>query len=213
MAKRANLKSLRKDEVITLKISLDATDSVVWRRIVVPGHFTLEALHSVIQMTMGWQMSHLCEFRIGTKRYAEPSEYDEKPIGSLNTPIVAAIKDQKSFQYIYDFGDGWQHTIKVEKIGARDRSMNYPICIGGENACPPEDCGGVPGFANLKTVIGDPEHGDFDDMMTWLGGFYDPKSFDPNRINKDMLWVTDWTAEPNDHGLYRPFNSEEEMSF
>jgi hypothetical protein len=146
------------EQVFQLHVSLKETEPLVWRRIMVPGFFTLEALHSILQITMGWQMSHLYDFQIGEARYAAPDEFDETPVKSLASSISAALRDQKTFAYNYDFGDSWQHEILVEALTGRDETMHYPICIGGEKACPPEDCMGTPGYEELKKKISNPKH-------------------------------------------------------
>ena len=208
MAKKVDFRKRPQDEVYTLHVSLPGTTPLVWRRIMVPGLFTLEKLNPVIQLTMGWQMKHLYDFHVGSDRFAEPDDFDETPVKGLAATITAAVRDAKTFSYNYDFGDDWRHTITVEKISAREKNMSYPICVGGENACPPEDCGGFPGFEELKEKVADKKHPEHAEIMMWLGGYYDPRSFDANRINRDMLWMIDWEREPNDQGLYLPFNSE-----
>lgn len=218
MAKKKTLTPVKRapEQVFTLRVSLDETEPSIWRRIIVPASFTLEALHSVLQIAMGWQMSHLYDFQIGKNRFAEPDDFDETPVKPVTTTIAAALKSEKSFVYNYDFGDSWRHTIVVERAAERTAAMNYPICISGENACPPEDCGGFPGFESLKQTISDPANEEFAEMMQWLGGYYSPFSFDANRINRDLLWTVDWRAEPNDQGLYIPYNainSAEEILF
>jgi hypothetical protein len=207
--KKADFKKRPQDQIFKFHISLPGTDPLVWRRVHVPGLFTLEALNSVFQLVMGWQMKHLYDFKIGNVRYSDPDEYDDTA-KSPYASIAAAVGEQKSFQYTYDFGDDWQHEVIVEETVSCSELSSYPVCVGGENACPPEDCHGVPGYADLLKVIADPEHPEFKDMMRWLGGYFNPASFDPNRINRDMLWLIDWKKGPNDQGLYLPFNFTEE---
>jgi hypothetical protein len=115
--------------------------------------------------------------------------------------------------YNYDFGDSWQHTVLVEDVLSRDEIFNYPICIGGENACPPEDCGGTSGFEELKEKVKDPEHEEHAEIMRWLGGYYSPFSFDANRINRDLLWAVNWKGGPNDQGLFLPNNVPDDCPF
>ncbi len=193
------------NQVFKLKVSLDDTTPVVWRRILVPGTFSLEALHSVIQLSMGWQMSHLYDFHIGNERYADPDEFDEKSPRPLATSLNAALKFETSFTYNYDFGDDWHHTITVEEVTSNGDEVRNPVCIDGENACPPEDCGGTPGFEELKKQVEDHKHPEHQGIMRWLGGYYSPYSFDANRINRDLLGSVNWKAGPNDQGLYHPF--------
>lgn len=192
-------------QVFRLHISLSGTLPIVWRRVLVPGHFTLVALHSIIQHTMGWQMSHLYDFQIGKSRFSEPDEYDTHPIKSVSTSIESALKEIKTFAYNYDFGDSWQHEIKVEEVESPEEVFRYPICIGGENACPPEDCGGFPGYENLKEAVSNKKHPEHVELLSWVGGYFNPEAFDANRVNRDFLWNINWAAKPNDQGLYIPF--------
>ncbi len=203
--KKASKLSLVNEQIFQLRISLMLTKPLVWRRVLVPGTFSLEALHSVLQISMGWQMSHLYDFQIGKVRFAEPDEFDRTPVKSLGTKLSTALRGEKSFFYNYDFGDGWRHEVTVEAVTDRDRNLRYPICIAGENACPPEDCGGPSGYESLLEKIRNPKDPEHAEMMAWIGGFFDPLSFDPNRINSDLLWTIDW-AVPNDQGLYIPFS-------
>lgn len=213
MAKKSDFRKRPQDQIFTLHISLEGTSPVVWRRLMVPGLFTLDKLHSVLQLVMGWQMSHLYDFEIKGERYAEPDDFDETKVKSLAAGLASAVKDQKTFFYNYDFGDGWRHKVTVEDVHARDEMFNYPICIGGENACPPEDCGGAPGFDELKKTLANKKNPEYKERLQWVGGYYDPKSFDANRINRDMLWMVDWNSDPNDQGLYLPFNGDSNSEF
>lgn len=210
--KKAISKNRPENQILKLRISLEGTEPLVWREVLVPSYFTLEALHSIVQLVMGWQMSHLYDFEIDGQRYSEPDEFDELPSKSLASSISAALNGETSFRYTYDFGDSWRHLIEVKEVTTIDDGFNYPICIDGENACPPEDCGGIPGFEDLKEKLAnkkDPEH---KEMLRWVGGYFNPKSFDANRINRDMLWAVDWRGEPNSQGLYHPFHESEDES-
>ncbi len=85
--------------------------------------------------------------------------------------------------YDYDFGDGWSHELRIEKRLAADPRLSYPLCIGGARACPPEDCGGTHGYERLLEALADSDDAEHDDMLRWLGGHFDPESFDVNRTN------------------------------
>ena len=87
--------------------------------------------------------------------------------------------------YEYDFGDDWHHTVLLEKILPVDKGRVYPVCIGGRRACPPEDCGGPLGYARMLEILGDPEHEEHEGMMTWLGGSFDPESFEAATVRFD----------------------------
>lgn len=99
------------------------------------------------------------------------------------------IKDSSKFSYTYDFGDGWHHVIEIVKVLEHDPHMNYPAYIAGENACPPEDCGGPYGFENLKKALAGKDGKQKNEALSWVKGFYDPKTFDPNFINRYLLWA------------------------
>lgn len=88
--------------------------------------------------------------------------------------------------YDYDFGDDWKHEILVQKILEPDPKGNYPVCLGGERACPPEDCGGTPGYEEFLAAIRDPKHEEHDGMLEWVGGSFDPEAFDVKAINRNL---------------------------
>jgi hypothetical protein len=84
--------------------------------------------------------------------------------------------------YTYDFGDDWRHDIVVEKVLERERAVTYPRCTGGRRAAPPDDCGGIWGYAELVEILSDPTHPDHDDRLDWLG-LDDATDFDPARFD------------------------------
>ena len=92
--------------------------------------------------------------------------------------VGSAIGACRSFQYEYDFGDSWDHEVVVEESVTSARGLKHAVCLTGENACPPEDCGGVYGYADLLQVLADPRHEEHEHMMEWAGGPIDPASFD-----------------------------------
>ncbi|KAF0151421.1 MAG: plasmid pRiA4b ORF-3 family protein [Ignavibacteria bacterium] len=85
-------------------------------------------------------------------------------------------------RYEYDFGDSWIHTVKFEKILQAAVDEKYPKCIDGKMACPPEDCGGIYGYYDLLKVLRNPKNEDYNEMLEWLGGEFDPKKFDPKDV-------------------------------
>jgi hypothetical protein len=169
-----------------LKITLKRSDPPIWRRIVVRSDMTLRRLHGVIQRVMGWTDSHLHQFIAGNTYYGTP---DPEMMGfgrqilSEKRYTVADLAPavKRSFSYEYDFGDGWEHKIVVEKILPPDPEFQHPICVTGENACPPEDCGGIGGYYELLEILADPRHPEHESMKEWLG--YD---LDPARFNLDI---------------------------
>ena len=184
--------------IYSLKVTLDESQPEVWRKILVPGKFNLEKLHFVIQIVMGWENSHLHEFEIKGKRYINP---DDDPDGMEGFPpsfsekkvkIAEVLNPSDSFKYLYDFGDGWAHTIFVEELNSPNDIFNYPLCVSGANACPPEDCGGIYGYENLLKNLKDKKLEEHNSSMRWIGGQFDPHSFDANRVNRDGLWLQKW---------------------
>jgi hypothetical protein len=169
----------RDDSVYVLKITLEEVEPPVWRRIQVPGSITLERLDMVIQKAMGWHNSHLHEFEVGGRRYGQPvqdePEYKVEPEWKLT--LRAAV---------YDLGDDWGHEVLVEAIQAPAAPLKHPVCISGERACPPEDCGGAPGYANLLDVLRDRSHPEHRDMLAWAGRGFDPERFDPAAVNRKL---------------------------
>lgn len=177
--------------VYQLKITLKGIKPPVWRRILVPENYTFYDLHFAIQSAMGWYHCHLHEFIFNRDKYDQFSigdpENDEfgysEIIDERAVRLFEYLTDEKQrFDYIYDFGDDWEHAVVVEKILPRDQNAEYPVCFAGKRACPPEDCGGVWGYEELLEVISDPGHEEYDEMIEWLGGEFDPEEFDPDAV-------------------------------
>ncbi len=177
-----------------LKITLKYSRPVIWRRIVVPASFKLDRLHDVIQRVMPWTNSHLHHFMVGTPYgrdcafYGQPNsefaglgsdELDEKRFTLADIAPGAKAK----FIYEYDFGDGWEHQIVVEKVLPPEAGFKHVICLAGANACPPDDCGGIPGYYQMLEIIADPKHPEQESMKEWLGGEWDPARFDLDGAN------------------------------
>ncbi len=172
--------------VYQLRIELVDVQPEVWRTVLVPGSTTLTKVHVTILWGMGWEGGHLHEFTIGYQAYGTPDpDYDDgREIKSEGRYTLASVVGRlKSFRYEYDFGDGWEHVIKVENILPPDPNLKAPVCIAGANACPPEDCGGPMGYEEFLEAINDPKHEDHDDMLTWCGGSFDPTAFDLAGVN------------------------------
>lgn len=141
-------------------------------------------------MAMGWDDIHLYEFKINGKIYSDDeSAVEMNYLSTDGVELCAVLGNTKKFTYIYDFGDDWLHEVEITNTIENDPRMNYPVCIAGENACPPEDCGGLHGFKKLKKVITGSDSQEKDDLLAWLGGFYNPVTFDPNFVNKYFLWM------------------------
>jgi len=177
--------------VYQLKITLRDFRPPIWRRVLVAGHYTLADLHYVIQFAMGWMDSHLHHFEVSGTHYSLPlrgtdwedgGEVDSRPVRLDG--IAPQVKTK--FLYLYDFGDSWEHDVLVEKISPPDPKMKSPACLAGKGACPPEDVGGVWGYAEFLQAIKDPEHPEHDEYLEWVGDEFDPKAFDLEAVNKAL---------------------------
>ena len=173
--------------VYQLKIALEHLLPAIWRRVLVPGDVTLYKLHQVIQAVMPWQDYHLYEFAIGGVSYGDPDPTGMTEMKNARRIRLSQLVGEKGkFLYTYDFGDSWEHKVQVEKLLAPDPAVKYPVCVAGEYACPPEDCGGPPGYVAFLEAIADPEHPEHDDMLEWIGGEFDPMTFDLEEVNQAL---------------------------
>jgi len=176
--------------VYQLKVTLKESKLPIWRRFQVAGNVTLHRLHLILQDVMGWTNSHLYRFDIGGIEYSIPDPVEDDFnelhfVDSRRTKLSKVVSREKAtFTYEYDFGDSWEHQIVVEKILPAEPGGQYPVCLAGIRACPPEDCGGVWGYEELLEVISDPLHEEYESMMEWLGGSFDPEEFDINQVNR-----------------------------
>ncbi|OQY09173.1 MAG: hypothetical protein B6I30_10185 [Desulfobacteraceae bacterium 4572_187] len=178
-------------KVYQFKITLLDSNPVIWRKIAVPETYTFWDLHVAIQDAMGWEDCHLHEYKIRNPlnnieceigypddeyRAGEVLKGWEQPIKKFFTE-----KNNKAL-YQYDFGDDWHHEIKLEKITDKIEGKKYPLCLAGERACPPEDCGGIWGYENLLKVMSDPSHEEYEEMKEWIGEDFDPAKFDIKKV-------------------------------
>jgi hypothetical protein len=183
-----------------LKVTLEDTRPTIWRRIQVRGSIRLDLLHAVLQIAMGWTNSHLHLFLIGADRYSDPTlvdglgwdeedeDRDERRV-TLSQVVAGGVS---IFGYEYDFGDSWTHRVAVEKqLPAEPRARVFARCVAGAGACPPEDCGGTGGYADLLKIIRNRRHPDYESTVEWLGGEFDPAAFDveeTNRFLRQLAW-------------------------
>ncbi len=174
-----------------LKIQLLDIEPVIWRRFVVPASITLDRLHDVIQIVMGWTDSHLYEFTIGNKRYMEYPESKEDGLACGRYRLGDLIKQKgRTFRYLYDFGDSWEHELVLEE----SRYFNPELtCLEGGRACPPEDVGGVPGYFEFCNGLKDPSHEEHESYKEWSGGDYDSEQFDSESVNWELRKYLRWS--------------------
>lgn len=174
-------------QIYQIKVTLDNIRPPIWRRIQVPDNYTLGKLHDFLQIVMGWQNYHLHQFIIDEEAYSDPAVDEYGELDTLNETKftlskVIQAKGQK-FKYEYDFGDSWVHTLVLEEILPAEPGVNYPLCLKGKRACPPEDVGGPWGYADFLETIHDPSKEDHDTLLEWAGGEFDPEAFNLEEIN------------------------------
>lgn len=183
----------RKTKIYPFHIILIDTDPLIWRRFQVPSDITFRKLHEVIQNVMGWTSSHLYQFEKGKNRVEDPIEAEDimpSPYETMSneTKLSEYLKDEEGaiIEYTYDFGDGWEHLIKLEKVLEKEKGKKYPNCLDGEMNCPPEDCGGALRYCELVKIIQNPDHEEHKEITNWLGANFDPTRFDVERVNKQL---------------------------
>jgi hypothetical protein len=172
--------------VYQLKVTLRNSDPLIWRRLLVPSDIPLDKLHRVLQGSMEWDDSHMHQFVAGKSHYTDPhmTTFDEDvDEHKVRLADVAPRKGSK-LQYDYDFGDNWEHEIKVEAVLPAEPGAHYPVCVAGEGAAPPEDCGGVWGYASLVEALNDPNNPEHEDALDWWGSPIDPAAFDLDSTNQ-----------------------------
>jgi len=177
--------------VVQLHIELREIAPKIWRRVLVPETITLQRLHAVIQAAFQWGGGHLHEFEAAGVRYGS-SDPDYDPPGSVHserTRLTKAMTRAGTVDYVYDFGDHWQHRVKLEKTLPPSADQKLPLCVAGANAAPPDDCGGAPGYMDFVQAMADAQHPEHEDMKRWTGrDTWDPTAFDIDHVNS-------WLAE------------------
>jgi Plasmid pRiA4b ORF-3-like protein len=178
--------------VYQIKVTLKGSRPPIWRRMQVISDTTLAQLHPLLQCVMGWEDAHLYQFVVSGTRYGDPRLLGELDAEDARTVPLATLglREKVKFFYEYDFGDSWEHELLVEKILPRDEGKRYPVCLTGKGACPPEDCGGIWGYASFLEAIRDPEHPEHDEMLEWVGGEFDPDILDLDDVNRELQRLT-----------------------
>ncbi|MCF7832140.1 MAG: plasmid pRiA4b ORF-3 family protein [Candidatus Marinimicrobia bacterium] len=183
-----------KNNLYQIHILLKHSKPRIWRRILINADDPMENLHNAIQLTMGWIDCHLHEFRIGEKAYCP--KYDEDLIDwddsyMLDYKKLKILdflkKPNDRILYEYDFGDGWEHEIKLEKIFDADGKLLLPLCIKGKMNCPPEDSGGIWGYYHILEAISDSEHEMHQEYKEWMDPDFDPEYFDIEEANAQLI--------------------------
>jgi len=180
------LKDMEK-KIYQIKITLNGTRPLIWRRILTNAHILLVDFHRILQTTMGWTNSHLHAFIDGSMEYA-PVEFEVDGALYSRTVHLDEIMDEDNPEivYEYDFGDGWEHTLLLEKVLPADNQQQIPVCIGGKRNCPPEDVGGIWGYGDMLKILKKPGHKEYQSYIEWLGYEFDPGYFNMDEINEQL---------------------------
>ncbi len=180
-------KNHKSKSLYQIKVTLSESKPPIWRRLIVKDNIRLDQLHSVLQIAMGWSDYHLHQYKVGHAYIGTPDpDFDMDVTDERKVYLHDIMSNPKDkFVYEYDFGDGWEHKIVLEKILPADSSAS-PVVIKGKMACPPEDCGGIGGYSDFLDAIQDPKHEEHESMMEWVGGEFDPDEFDIDLINQKL---------------------------
>ena len=179
------------DTIAQLKITLDDVKPAVLRRVEVPFDIRLDRLHLTIQAAMGWTNSHLYELRAGDIGWSTPypdADWAGDFLDARKARLSDVLEDigTKTLAYLYDFGDGWEHTIRVERLADPEPGVVYPRLIEVNGRCPPEDCGGPWGYAELFEAIKNPQHERHAELTEWIADDFDPNAVDAESLVEEV---------------------------
>lgn len=185
-----------------LRVTLSGIAPEIWRTVRVPSNIRMDRLHDVLQAAFGWTNSHLHQFVIERE--------DEAPVYVLNLQHddeeasdveIRKLDERKvtldrflsrvgdGMVYEYDFGDSWAHEMVVTAVLPQASRLGAALCLDGARACPPEDCGGAPGYHDFVEAISDPKHEEHESMLEWAGGAFDPEAFDLGKMVRAVARV------------------------
>jgi hypothetical protein len=177
---------------VELEIELEFIEPSIWRRIAVPDNYSLADLHHVIQTTMGWHDCHLHCFEVNGGKYTLSSQSPDMDMEDEGTVRLADLikAGTKRFLYEYDFGDDWRHRISIEKVSPIAPDSKLPVCLDGARACPPEDCGSMPGYEDLVEAFNAEEPNEEQaTLLEWLESMepgWNPDVFDRGKVNREL---------------------------
>ena len=188
------------DTIARLKITLDDVKPAVLRRIEVPFNIRLDRLHLAIQAAVGWTNTHLYEIRARDVGWGIPDrDRGDGPLDARKASLGDVSEDvgTKTLRYLYDFGDGWEHTIKVEHLIDPEPGALYPRLIEASGRCPPEDIGGPWGYAEFLEAIGNPKHERHDEFKEWLADDFNPNLVDAGWLAEEVTTLAKrWSRKP-----------------
>lgn len=175
-------------DIYRVHVSIREINPAIWRRIELSSQTTLKQFHRVLQIVMGWKNQHLHEYIIEGQRYGTPDPAYDDPGQVLRETGVCLVtvlpKPGVEILYLYDFGDFWQHDIRLEAVLPPESGVSYPRLLDGARSCPPEDCGGKSGYADLLEILLDPTHEEFEQMREWAGPRFNAEVFSAAAVNQ-----------------------------
>ena len=183
--------------IAVLKVTLDGVKPTVMRRLVVPSTIRLDRLHLVLQAAIGWTNSHLYEITTRGVGWGIPdADFGDGPLDARKARLIDVLEDcgVKTLKYLYDFGDAWEHTVKVERIENAIPGLTSPFLVDAVGRCPPEDVGGPSGYEEFLEIMSDTAHDSYEETRQWVGGLFDPRAADLTQLSHavDAL-ATKWS--------------------
>lgn len=175
--------------VYQLRVTLQGVEPPIWRALQLPADATLGELERAVQAAMGWESYHLHVFTVRGRDYSDIDRFSDPDMGDEEDVSLrdAFPRRGSKIAYEYDLGDSWRHEIRLEERLPPDEGARYPNCVGGERACPPEDCGGIGGYRALLDAIENPADPENGDMIEWLEQMYDEDGFEPEAFSVDAV--------------------------
>ncbi len=173
-------------KVYRIYAQLEVIEPPIWRRIELLSGTTLDKVHRILQIAMDWKDYHLHEFTVDEVRYGMPDpDGDEPEILAESEVCIADVlrAPGAEMSYLYDFGDDWMITVRLEAAVEEEPNAKYPRIIDGARSGPPEDCGGPFGYADFLDALVDPTHEDFEQMSEWVGPDFNAEVFSVEKVN------------------------------
>ena len=184
-----------------LRIKLDDVEPAVLRRVQVPVTIRLDRLHLVLQAAFGWTNSHLYEIRARDVGWGTPDpDFGDGPLDASKARLIDVLEDvgARSLKYLYDFGDGWEHSVRIERVTDAVPGMTYPCLVEVTGRCPPEDVGGPWGYREFLDATADPDHEEHAERLEWIGGSFDPAAVDIQGLSKAVeALAKKWARKPS----------------
>lgn len=177
------------NNTLQLRIELDNIKPPIWRRVLVDENTSLNDLHYIIQASFGWFNAHLYQFIKGRDYFGDIGILEDDDILDDSKVKIKQLLNKKNdiIKYEYDMGDSWIHSIKLEEVLPSDKTIQTPTCVKGARNCPPEDCGGIPGYMHLVETMKKPKSKEYKEFIEWIGEKYNPEHFDLEEINEELI--------------------------